>query len=349
MVFIPPSMRDRNLADPIRRLVHHLRRKRPAIDMRDNELMVKRTIEEFKELYGALLTYFRGGTSNSQTDSLMRFMFTRFVTKLLGFGHRISRLVGYTGGESLGQIVLDPDVRALTVQSYAPRCLACNPEFVGGDRELWLLLPDVIKKHPARVIESLPNYRRPSLVAWLEKEGRASSDTLTIGDLLDLGFDPTRLKEITIDGTDYIFERIQPRFLEEVERKRKVLERLETALLGERARNTPLRTNPPLLVLRDRGNLYVLRRKVPAIHWDEALDQLQTRAALKDLNSTLRLDKKIIGTVRTATDIINSGLGQDSEFSLDRFTFFVAWDLETNQPGITVDFSGSYLECLWIA
>jgi GNAT superfamily N-acetyltransferase len=115
MVFIPPSMRDRNLADPIRRLVHHLRRKRPAIDMRDNELMVKRTIEEFKELYGALLTYFRGGTSNSQTDSLMRFMFTRFVTKLLGFGHRISRLVGYTGGESLGQIVLDPDVRALTV------------------------------------------------------------------------------------------------------------------------------------------------------------------------------------------------------------------------------------------
>jgi hypothetical protein len=220
---------------------------------------------------------------------------------------------------------------------------------VGGDRELWLLLPDVIKKHPARVIESLPNYRRPSLVAWLEKEGRASSDSLTIGDLLDLGFDPTRLKEITIDGTDYIFERIQPRFLEEVERKRKVLERLETALLGERARNTPLRTNPPLLVLRDRGNLYVLRRKVPAIHWDEALDQLQTRAALKDLNSTLRLDKKIIGTVRTATDIINSGLGQDSECSLDRFTFFVAWDLETNQPGITVDFSGSYLECLWIA
>ncbi len=349
MVFIPPSMRDRNLADPIRRLVHHLRRKRPAIDMRDNELMVKRTIEEFKELYGALLTYFRGRISNSQTDSLMRFMFTRFVTKLLGFSHRISRLVGYTGGESLGQIVLDPDVRALTVQSYAPRCLAWNPEFVGGDRELWLLLPDVIKKHPARVIESLPNYRRPSLVAWLEKEGRASSDTLTIGDLLDLGFDPTRLKEIAIDGTDYIFERIQPRFLEEVERKRKVLEQLETALLGERARNTPLRTNPPLLVLRDRGNLYVLRRKVPAIHWDEALDQLQTRTALKDLNSTLRIDKKIIGTVRTATDIINSRLGPDNEFTLDRFTFFVAWDLETNQPGITVDFSGSYLECLWIA
>ena len=93
----------------------------------------------------------------------------------------------------------------------------------------------------------------------------------------------------------------------------------------------------------------MLRRKVPAIHWDEALDQLQTRTALKGLNSTLRIDKKIIGTVRTATDIINSRLGQDNEFTLDRFTFFVAWDLETNQPGITVDFSGSYLECLWIA
>jgi GNAT superfamily N-acetyltransferase len=348
MVFIPPSMRERDLKDPITRLVHHLRRKRPAIDMRDNELMVKRTIEEFKELYNALLTYFRGGTSDSRTDSLMRFMFTRFVTKLLGFGHRISRLVGYTGGESLGQIVLDPDVRALTVQSYAPRCLACNPEFVGGDVELWLRLPDVIKKHPARVIESFPNYRRPSLVAWMKKTGRKSSDRLTIGDLLDLGFDPTRLKEITLDGVEYIFERIQPRFLEEVDGKRKVLERLETALPGERALNTPLRTNPPLVLLRDRGNLYVLRRKVPGIHWDEALDQLQTCPALKDLNSTLRIDKKIIGTVRRAGEIIDSQLGRETDSSLDQFTFFVAWNLETNQPGITVDFSGSFLECLWI-
>jgi hypothetical protein len=37
--------------------------------------------------------------------------------------------------------------------------------------------------------------------------------TLTIGDLLDLGFDPTRLKEITIEGTDFIFERMQARML----------------------------------------------------------------------------------------------------------------------------------------
>ena len=58
MVFIPPGLAARDLKDPLLKLLHHLKRKRPTIDMRDNELMVERTIAEFKDLYSALLIYF---------------------------------------------------------------------------------------------------------------------------------------------------------------------------------------------------------------------------------------------------------------------------------------------------
>ena len=57
MIYIPPAHEGKDLRDSIIRLVHHIRRRRPAIDMRDNEIMVQRTIEEFKDLYRALLTY----------------------------------------------------------------------------------------------------------------------------------------------------------------------------------------------------------------------------------------------------------------------------------------------------
>ncbi len=58
MVFVPAALAERDLKDAILKLVHHLKRKRPTIDMRDNELMVRRTIDEFKEIYAALLNYF---------------------------------------------------------------------------------------------------------------------------------------------------------------------------------------------------------------------------------------------------------------------------------------------------
>ncbi len=88
------------------KIVHHLKRKRAAIDMRDNELMVKRTIGEFKDLYAALLTYFEREIQTGRPTPLTQFMFTRFVTKLISFRRRIGTLLGYTGGESIEQIVL---------------------------------------------------------------------------------------------------------------------------------------------------------------------------------------------------------------------------------------------------
>jgi len=279
----------------------------------------------------------------------MRFMFTRFVTKYLGFRRRISQLVGYTGGESLEQIVLDTGIRGLPVQSYAPRDLAGSPVFQAGDKELWLHLPEVLKKFPARIIESLPNYRRPNLVSWLEEKRISSSDTLTIGDLLDLGFDPTRLKEITIEGDDFIFERVQARMLPQLERRKELLQCVAAELGGIRLRNTAVQVNLPRLVIRDRGNGYVLRRKLPGIHWEEAVDQLQSAPGLKGLNESMAIDRMTRSTVRKTQDWLKAHLNKEDDYLLDQFTYFVSWDLEANQPRLVVDFAGSYLESIWVA
>lgn len=349
MVYVPRNLASKDIKDAITKLVYHLKRKRHVIDMRDNEVMVRRTIEEFKDLYSALLTYFEDRIFSGESDPLMRFMFTRYVTKLLGFKRRISQLLGYTGGESLGQLVLHPEIRDLHVQSYAPRDPADMPSFVAGDRALWLHLPEVFKKHPARMIESLPNYRRPRLVSWLEEQGRLSSDTLTIGDLFDMGFDPTRLKEITLEGEDYIFERAQARVIPELQLRMEYLDRVSSKMKGVRVKNACLKTNPPLLILRDRGNAYVMRRKVSGIHWEEAVDQLLTITPLRVMNASVKVDKLITATVRKSADWLHAHCNPEDETLPEGLSYFVSWNLETNQPKIVVDFGGSYVECVWVA
>ncbi len=349
MIFVPSGLAARALKDQILKLLYHIKRKRPVIDMRDNELMVKRTIEEFRDLYSALLIYFEKEIATGQDSSLMSFMFTRFVTKLLGFRRRIGRLLGYTGGESLEQIVLIPEIRSLPVQSYAPRELTGKPFFECGDKELWLNLPEVLKKHPARIIEALPNYRRPSLVAWMECGGISSTDTLTIGDLMDLGFDPTRLKEINIGGEEFIFERIQPRLLTHIRNINNLFEQRASEISGATVRHARLRCNPTLLVIRDSGNAYVLRRKLQGIHWEEAIEQLQGAPRLQELNRSIFLDRIITATVRDTAKWLLSKMERENEPLMDYLAYFISWDLESNQPKIIVDGSGSYVETIWLA
>ncbi len=349
MIYVPPSMREKDLNAPVLRLLSHISRKRAVIDMRDNELMVARTIEEFKELYNALTTYFENDLKSDPDNPLMRFMFTRYVTKLLGFSHKIRELLGYTGGESLDQVNLGPEVAGLKIQSYAPRNLASQPSFHSGAKELWLSLPEEFKKSPANMIEGLPNYRRPSLNLWLAQNHRNYEDELTIGDLMDLGFDPTRLKEIEINGEPYIFERVQIRQLEALEKRGQVLESIKSQLGGARVKGAALKTNPPVLVIRDKGNGYVLRRKVEGIHWDEAIDQLQSCEALAGLNKSLKVEKKIKATIMNARRLVASKLSEDEELAIGNLANFVSWDLKENRPKLVVDMAGSYLESVWVA
>jgi len=349
MVYVPTRFRGRDLKEPVLRLIHHLSRKREAIDMRDNEEMVKRTLGEFRDLYTALLTYFDREVREGLATPLMRFMFTRFATKLNGFRRRIGRLIGYTGGDSMEQFVVDPAVLALKTKSYAPPGLAAGTAVVFGDPSLLLRLPEDLKRDPARVIEYLPNYARPSLRSWLRERGASPEDTLTIGDFLDLGFDPTRLKEITLDGEPFIFERVQARQLKGIGRKKALLETLARETAGVRVRGARLLANPPLLAFRDRGNGYVLRRKVEGVHWEEAVEQLHTAPHLRDINGVLRADRVVEQTVRRTLEEMDSRVAPGEGNLLDCLACFVPWDLVANRPRMMVEFHGSFLEAVWLA
>ncbi len=341
MIFIPSKFRGEDLKQPVLKLLNHLQRKRVVIDMKTNELGVKRTIEEFKRIYSALVDYFKDDFANGKSSALMRFMFTRFVTKLVAFRRDISNLLGYTGGESLEQIVLLPEVANLKVKSYQPPELAKqNAQFIG---ELRLLeqLPEELKNQPARCIEALPNYRRPSYLAWLREKGKIKGDVLRLGDLMELGFDPTRLKEITIGGEVFIFERIQARRVEEIIKKKKTLEEIAGKLPEARPGGTELKVNPPLLIIGDGGNAYVLRRKIKGVHYEEALEQLRTNPHLKDLNISAKLNR-LISKVK---EIISGELPEvDSDF-----VYFVSWEIEINQPGLVVDSAEMFFEKVWLA
>ena len=349
MVFVPPRLQGRALREPILKLVYHIKRKRAAIDMRDNELMVQRTIAEFKDLYAALLAYFDGQIGKGSSDALMRFMFTRFVTKLVAFRRRIGDLIGYTGGGSMEQISLTPEIAALPVQSYAPAEIASKPSFVDGDMALFMRLPMEVIDNPASAIETLPNYQRPSYTAWLKSRGLKPNHALKIGDLMDLGFDPTRLKEIEIGGEPYIFERIQVRLMPALEKKKTLLERAMMELAGFKVRNARFHANPPLLTIRDRGNAYVLRRKVEGIHWEEAIEQLQTSPNLKALNETMNVDRLIMATVAEANALLTQKLKAEEGALIEQVACFVSWNLEMNQPRLMIEFAGSSLEAVWMA
>ena len=349
MIYVPPRWQRKHLKEPILKIMYHLKRKRAAIDMRDNEVMVQRTIREFKDLYVALVTYFRREIETGRPTPLTQFMFTRFATKLISFRRRIGTLLGYTGGESIEQIALDPRVAALPARTYPPMELGAGSPSVQGDKELWVRLPDLLKKHPARFIETLPNYNRPSLNSWLKERGMFSTDRLTVGDLVNLGFDPTRLKEIVIEDEKFIFERMQIRQMAELTKKETLLGRVRLHMPHAKPGNAQLRVNPPLLTIRDRGNVYVLRRKVEGIHWEEAIEQLQSIPHLKNMNGSMKLDRVILGTVRSANQMISKTLGLREETVGDLLTCFIPWVLESNQPRLMIDFTQVYLECVWMA
>jgi hypothetical protein len=311
--------------------------------------MVKRTIAEFRDLYSALLRYFGEDLKEGRATPIMRFMLTRFITKLIGFRRRISKLIGYTGGDSMEQFVLDPAILGLKSKSYAPPELTTGTEIVFGDRNLALKLPEELKRNPARIIEYLPNYARPSLNAWLEARGETPEYEITIGDFLDMGFDPTRLKELTLEGEPYIFERVQVRQLEGIAKIKAFLERLDGEIKSDRVGNARLQTNPPLLAIRDRGNGYVLRRKIPGIHWEEGVEQLQTSVRLRPMNAVLKADRLIRDSVRQALTRATQLAAPEDHCALEQLACFIPWDIPHNQPRLVVEFNRSYLDCVWLA
>lgn len=95
--------------------------------------------------------------------------------------------------------------------------------------------------------------------------------------------------------------------------------------------------------------MYVLRRKVGGIHWEEAMEQLQISPSLKIMNASVKIDRLIRRTVGSVNEMISERLDLRRETVADLLTCFVSWNLKTNQPKLFIDCTGTYLESVWIA
>jgi len=103
-----------------------------------------------------------------------------------------------------------------------------------------------------------------------------------------------------------------------------------------------------VLTVQDRGNAYVLRRRIEAIHWEEALAQIQQTPALRILNESIGLEGLILDTVRQANELLTSQLDNTQTASADLLSWHVSWNFELNEPRLFIDYSGSQLASIWI-
>lgn len=348
MVFIPTSIKPPDLREKLIKLLFKVKKKRPIIDMHDNEAMVKRTIMEFRSVYGALEHLFEMEISTRTSTPFMRFVFTKFVTKVLGFQRRIASLIGYTGGESLEQISISDQIKNLPIQSYSMWWAKEGKPEIWGEEEIVRDLPEKLKKDCTLYIESLPLYRRPYLTAWIEERGRPSHN-LKIFDLLELGFDPTKLRGFRHKGIEYIFERITPRFISSIEKKRRFLPKILEHGSDRRFRNAAMQINSPIAILQEKGNVYILRRRVDGIHSEEALDQLRTASQLKNMNRSVGIDHAVILTINEIKKWLMKEFDPCLREEIEDLAFFIPWDLGRNIPRVTVDTRGVSLDTLWIA
>jgi hypothetical protein len=318
--------------------------------MQDNEGMVKRTIAEFNQIYSALEKLFQEELTQNRSTPLMRFMFTKLTTRFLVFRRRIQELLGYTGGESLEQIAFSPRVRNLVIQPSSFNLEARRKVKILDPAFSAAVLPEELQREPTKTIETLPWYQRPYLREWEKKKGQKNPDGLTIDDLLDLGFDPTRLRELQAGPENYMLERVSTGLLTEAELRVALLNRLRKKAEGARIGSARLLINPPLCWLQDRGNGYILRRKVRGIHAEEALAQLRTHPGLKALNQELRVDRVIERTVREIRSWLSAHLRPQGPLGVGELAVFVPWDLEGNRPLVAIDDRlKPYLEHLWVA
>lgn len=349
MVFIPASIKVVDLKGKLIKLLFKVKKKRPIIDMHDNETMVKRAIAEFRSVYETLEHLFQVEISTGTSTPFMHFMFTKFVTKVLGFRRRIASLLGYTGGESLDQISISNQIRNLPVQPYSLWWAKEEKPEIWGEKEIILHLPQELKNNPTEYIEDLPLYKRPYLSGWNARKGDGNSPLIRISDLLELGFDPTKLKEFHYDGAEYIFERTSPRFLSSVEKKMNFLHTIAEAGSGMKFHHGNVQANPPLVILQDKGNVYILRRKVEGIHIEEVLDQLRTSPYLREMNRAAGIDRMVVTTINEVKEwmyrVCESGLREE----IEDIAFFIPWDFETNIPKLMVDELGMSLHNVWVA
>jgi len=172
---------------------------------------------------------------------------------------------------------------------------------------------------------------------------------MNISDLLELGFDPTKLKEFRHEGVEYIFERTSPRFLSSIEKKKRFLSKIDETISGVRFHQAGVQINPPLAILQDKGNVYILRRKVEGIHLEEGLDQLRTSPRLKEMNRAVGIDRTVVTMINEIKEWLRKACDPSLHEEIDDLTFFIPWDLQKDFPKLIVDDTGTSLHTLWVA
>jgi len=349
MVLIPASIQSHDLKSYLSRILLSLKKRRPIIEMHDNEDMVKRTIKEFQNVYEALAKLFCEDLQSGTQNTLMNFMFTRLATRLIGFHRRIGSLIGYTGGESLEQLSFSDTVKKLALQPYSLWRFGEEDGGMWGNEEILRSLPRELMEDPTIYIENLPFYKRPYLYNWMEKTGLQPSQDLSISDLLDFRLDPTRLREFHHNGVKYIFERISPLLFKGLLRKRAFLKRVEKSEADLHFHGTIIRVNPIILVVHDRGNVYALRKQVEGVHSQEALDQLRTIPRLRTLNSAVGVERCIQNVLKDTGDSLKKRFHSRFKKEIEELAYFIPWDIERNTPSIRVDISGISLDTVWLA
>ncbi len=348
MVFFPEAAAAGDLKADLVRILFALKKKRPVIEMHDNEDMVKRTIAEFQNVYGSLSRLFAEDLASGTPNTLMNFMFTRLATRLIGFHRRIETLIGYTGGESLEQLSFSDTVRRLPIQPYSIWTFGKDDGGMWGNEEILHSLPRTLKDNPTLYIESLPFYQRPYLHNWMKRTGLNPPDKPTISDLIDFGFDPTRLREFHHRGTRFIFERLSTLVFDHLLRRR-VLLRMIGASQGElHFNNAKVLVNEIILIIRDKGNVYAMRRQVEGIHSQEALDQLKTVPYLKALNESAGISRCIMKTIKDVEAHLKKKFHSRFRDEIEELTYFIPWDIEKNMPAVRVDISGISLDRVWV-
>ncbi len=277
-------------------------------------------------------------------------MFTRFVTKLVAYRRSIDKLLGYTGGESVEQITnaISSRISSLKVKSYQPAKLIRSTPVISGDETVVRQLPKELADNPTEYIENLPCYRRPDLVAWIEETGKNPDAELTIGDLLNLGFDPTRLKVIIWQGKEYIFERMPKRLKGELKDKQEALESAKLALANVRIKNARVNISPLLLEIQAGNDVYLLWDKVRGVHADEVLKKLDSDPYFKTMDSVLHISRLIRNIKKEAVDQIAATAGKNPEEIGRLLTFFFPWDFKRNTLDIMVDIDRPSFCEIWL-
>ena len=148
---------------------------------------------------------------------------------------------------------------------------------------------------------------------------------------------------------DYIFERISPHLFPSLIKKEQFLRKIEQSGIGLQFRGATLLTNPPLLIFRDRGNIYVLRKKLEGIHSEEALDQLRTSPSLREMNRAVGMDSAMVKTINGIRNFLEARFKSRFRQEIEDLTYFLSWEIKRNIPRVQVDISGVSPETIWIA